>query len=85
MTSPVTGAEAGPLRATASAAAKAGYMLDASVAADCRARCAVLLDCHPLCQARSVPGVIARALERPACPMSDLSRRSAYVVGFERS
>jgi len=51
MTSPVTGAETGPLRATASATAKAGYMLDASVTADCRAPCTVLLNCHPLCQA----------------------------------
>jgi hypothetical protein len=52
MTSPVTGAETGPPRATTlSATAKAEYMLDASVAADCHARCAVLLNCYPLCQA----------------------------------
>ena len=46
MISPVTGGETSPLRATA--AAKAGYMLNASVAADCRARCAVLLNCQAI-------------------------------------
>jgi hypothetical protein len=41
----------GPLRASTSATAKVEYMLDASVAADCRARCAAVLSCHPLGQA----------------------------------
>jgi hypothetical protein len=53
LTSPVTGAETGPLRAgtSATATAKVEYMLDASVAADCRAQCAAVLSCHPLGQA----------------------------------
>ena len=51
MTSPVTGAETGPLRASTTATAKVEYMLDASVAADCPALCAAVLSCHPLGQA----------------------------------
>ena len=52
MTSPVTG-EIGPPRAATSASltAKAEHMLVARVAADCRARCAALLNCHPPGQA----------------------------------
>ena len=51
MTSLVTGAEIGPLRATTRSSATAGYLLDTSAAPERRTRCPALPGCHPLCQA----------------------------------